>query len=190
MADGTGRGILVKKFLFFVTAIAAIGTVGYLAYMKQQYCVQQETGYTNVMDAARELTGELGQMVKNTDEGTVNEIFDFFQQKTEDGAWKSTESMEQAIREGKERFGVELQEEDAQQIVDTVEQLEAIGISPEDMLEEARNLYEEYGAEYVEHAEEAITNAVKTAAADMAESFVDYVTQTIQETVKNIFSGT
>lgn len=81
-------------------------------------------------------------------------------------------------------------QEQAQMIVDTVEQLESIGISTDELAEELQKIYAEYGAEYVENAEDAITNAVKKAASDIAESFVDYVANTVSETVKNIFSGT
>ena len=92
-----------------------------------------------------------------------------------------------ALQEGKEQFGVEISEADAQKIVDTVDQLEQFGFSPDTVIDEAKSLYEKYGEDCVDHVNEAMTNAVKAAAANAAESFADYLKESVTDTLQGIF---
>lgn len=180
----------MKKVFLFVIIVGIIGAAGYVAFMGQQYSTQLETGTAEVAATAREFAGQLGQVVKDTDSNTANEVLDFVKEKVDTGALKSQEGMEQAIQEGKERFGVEIQPEDARKIVDTVQQLESVGVSADSLIEEAQKLYQEYGADYVKHVEDAVTDVVKDAASQMADSFVDYVKESVSDTIKNVVSGT
>jgi len=82
---------------------------------------------------------------------------------------------------------VEISEADAQKIVDTVDQLEQFGFSPDTLIDEAKDLYEKYGEDCVDHVNEAVTNAVKAAAANAAESFADYLKESVTDTLQGIF---
>lgn len=136
---------------------------------------------------SRRNDGQFGQLVKNVDADTANQVLDFVRDKLDSGALDSQEGLKDALQEGKEQFGVEISEADAQKIVDTVDQLEQFGFSPDTVIDEAKSLYEKYGEDCVDHVNEAVTNAVKAAAANAAESFADYLKESVTDTLQGIF---
>lgn len=180
----------MKKAFLFIVTVCVVGAALYLGFMGKQYYSQKEVNYAEVTAAAQEFTGQIGQLVKNVDSDTANAVLDFAKEKVDSGALKSADGLNQAIAEGKEKFGVELQVEDAQKIVDTVEQLESLGLSADTIVDEAQKLYDEYGADCVEHVQDAVSNVVKEAATNVASDFADYVKESVTDTVQNAFSGT
>lgn len=177
----------MKKFFLCLLFVLMLGTAGYVVVLGQRYTARKESASVDYSAAVGEMTGQFGQLVKNVDSDTANQVLDFVRDKLDSGALDSREGLKDALQEGKEQFGVEISEADAQKIVDTVDQLEQFGFSPDTVIDEAKSLYEKYGEDCVNHVNEAVTNAVKAAAANTAESFADYLKESVTDTLQGIF---
>ena len=181
----------MKKFFVTLLLVLILGMAGYVVVLGQRYTAQKESNTVDYSAAVGEMTGQLGQLVKSVDADDANSFLDFLKEKADSGQLDSTEGLQSAIQEGQEQFGVEISEDNAQKIVDTVNKLEDYGISPDVVVDEAKELYEKYGEDCVDHVNEAVTNAVKDAAADAAEGFADYMKESVTDTIQGIFnSGT
>ena len=177
----------MRKFFLCLLFVLMLGTVVYIVVLGQRYTAQKESSSMDYSAAVGEITSQIGQLVKNVDADTVNKMLDFVKDKIDSGALESQDGLKDALQESKEQFGVEISEADAQKIVDTVDQLEQFGFSPDTVIDEAKSLYEKYGEDCAEHVNEAVTNAVKDAAANAAESFADYLKESVTDTLQGIF---
>lgn len=81
------------------------------------------------------------------------------------------DSIRQAIREGEETFGISLSEENKARVVGFMQTLDTIEVGAGDFMERAKQMYQKYGTEFVEEANDAINGAVKNAAKDGIRSF-------------------
>ena len=187
MDYGARRGVLVKKFFVTLVFVLMLGAAGYMVILGQRYHAQKESTSLDYSAAIGEAAGQFGQLVKNVDADTANEVLDFVKEKADSGALDSEEGLKAALQEGKEQFGVEISEADAQKLVDTVQKLEDIGFSPDTVIDEAKDLYQKYGEDCVDHVGEAVTNAVKDAASNAAEDFTDYLKESVTDTLQGIF---
>ena len=136
-----------------------------MVMLGQRYTARKESASVDYSAAVGEMTGQLGQLVKNVDADTANQVLDFVRDKLDSGALDSREGLKDALQEGKEQFG----------------------FSPDTVIDEAKSLYEKYGEDCVDHVNEAVTNAVKAAAANAAESFADYLKESVTDTLQGIF---
>lgn len=132
---------------------------------------------------------KLSEAVAGLDAETVKEIFDFVSEKVKDGSLKTESGRKEAIREGEEKFGVTVSEADAEKIVDVMEKLEDMGFSGEYVIESAEQLYDKYGADFVNHVDEVITEALEDAVTNAAESFFGNLWESAKNFFKNLFSG-
>lgn len=139
----------------------------------------------NAADIISQMKQQLSAVFDYVDQETAGELFSFFKDKITEGSLNSEEGILSAIEEGKEKFGVEISREDAQKLVDTMEKLEGIGFSPEYVVDKAESLYQQYGADFVEHVDEVVTDAVKSAASNAAGSFFD----DLKNSIKSFFDG-
>lgn len=136
-------------------------------------------------DAKEKLESALSQM----DDETVSAVFAFIKEKVQDGSLKSEEGIKEAVSEGKEKFGVDISEADAKKIVETMEKLEDLGFSGEYVIDKAQELYDRYGADFLNHADEVIGGAVQNAVAGATESFFHNLWESAKNFFKNLFSG-
>lgn len=81
------------------------------------------------------------------------------------------DSIMRAISEGEEKFDISLTEENKAGVVMFIKKLDAIETGAGDFVEQAKQMYQKYGAEFVEEANDAINGAVKNAAKDAVQSF-------------------
>lgn len=132
---------------------------------------------------------KLSEAVSSMDAETVKEMFGFMEEKVRDGSLKTEDGLSDAIREGEDKFGVTISEDDAKKVVETMEKLENMGFSGEYVLEKAEKLYDKYGADFVEHADEVIAGAVEDAVAGVAESFFHNLWESVKNFFQNLFSG-
>ena len=65
-----------------------------------------------------------------------------------------------------------------------MEKLEKMGFSAETVIDKAQKLYEDYGADFVDHVDELVKDAVKDAAQNAAESIL----QNVKNSAKAFFS--
>lgn len=154
-----------------------------------------ETGNTeeNAPVDILQLLGEAGDKLQEAFEGidseTAMEIFDFVGEKLSDGSLKTQEGLSDALREGEERFGIAVEKADAQKVVDTMEKLEELGFSGEYMIEKTKELYQEYGADFVAHVNEAVAGTVQQAVEDTAAAFFENLWESVKDFCESLFSG-
>lgn len=131
------------------------------------------------------VSGALAQL----DKDEVSEIFEFVKGKVSDGSLESEEGLKAAIKEGEEKFEVSIDESVARQIVDVMEMLEDMGFSREEIINKAQGLYQTYGADFLEHANEAFTEVVEEAVENAVTSFFDNLWKDIKSSVGNLFKS-
>ena len=145
---------------------------------------QHEVDIAEMLSGAKE---EITQALEQIDSEQAEEIFDFIKEKISDGSLKTEEGLNKAIKEGEEKFDVTVDKATAQQVVDVMEKLEELGFSGEDMMEKAKGLYEEYGADFIEHSNEVVADAVKDAVSKSVGSFFENVRSNIKDFFRNVF---
>ena len=140
-----------------------------------------------------ELLGDVGEKLSNAlsgmDDETAGEIFEFVKEKVQDGSLKSEDGIKKAISEGEEKFGVDISEADAKRIVETMEKLEDLGFSGEYVIDKAQELYNQYGADFLDHADEVIKGAVQNAVTGAADNFFHNLWESAKNFFKNLFNG-
>lgn len=98
------------------------------------------------------------------------------------------ESILRAIDEAEEEFGVSLDEKERDRIVSTLQKLDRLGIGTEEMLEQAKKLYQKYGEEIVHNANDAINEAVEDAVKSATDNFFQSMKSAVQGFFKDLFS--
>lgn len=85
------------------------------------------------------------------------------------------ESIRQAIAEGEGEFDITLKEETKDRVVGFMRTLDTVETGADDFAERAKRLYEKYGTEFVEQANDTINGAFKDAAEDAVHSFFESI---------------
>lgn len=147
----------------------------------------REIADTNLSSALNELitTGELTEAVKNVSNEDIEQLIAYVKEKVANGELETDEDIRAAITEGEERFGVNLAEADVQKIIDLMNKLEDMGLNSEYLISQAEKLYNKYGADIVNRADEAITEAVNDAVSQAADGFFE----SIKKSLKDFWNG-
>lgn len=193
----------MKKFLFGVL-IGALCVAGYMAYQGQKPDEQTADG-TIVLEIEASPDATADVMKDGAEGSSLPEAAGTDDAQTElpetavtDDVQADTTPDEPAddlpqnadeVQELAKQFDVELSQEDAQKLVDTMEKLEELGVSPDVVKEKATELYQKYGKDCVEHVQEAVTDAVKGAAENAAQNFADDVKQSVSNTVSGFLNS-
>jgi uncharacterized protein YpuA (DUF1002 family) len=111
--------------------------------------------FAEYQDRFKEFFGKL-------DEKTMTEAFDFLQKKASDGSLETEAGTRDAIDEGRKKFDVQISEKDLEKMIELIITLEEMGFDSEKIIEDAKALYEAYGADFVDHTEELVTEAIKS----------------------------
>ncbi len=119
-------------------------------------------------------TGEIA--TKSASSEQVEELIAYIKGKLAAGELDNEEEIRVAIAEGEEKFGVDLTDEEVQQIVDFMMKIKELGLDPNMLLDQAADLYEQYGDELLQKAQdpgfwESVGNFFVTA----GEAIVDFV---------------
>lgn len=139
---------------------------------------------SNVSDAVEQIKEQFGDVFENMDQETAGELFRFLKEKIAEGKLDSKEGIQDMIEEGEEKFDTQIDEETVKKMVGTMEKLEKMGFSAETVIDKAQKLYEDYGADFVDHVDELVKDAVKDAAQNAAESIL----QNVKNSAKAFFS--
>lgn len=83
------------------------------------------------------------------------------------------DSIRRAIDEGEQEFGLSLTEENKERVVGFMRTLDTMETGAGDFVERAKQMYQKYGTEFVEQANDAINGAVKNAAGNAVRSFFE-----------------
>ena len=175
-----------KIFLWMMTLFLSVSIIINVPYLP--VCASEESSID-----IDELLGDVGEKLSNAlsgmDDETAGEIFEFVKEKVQDGSLKSEDGIKKAISEGEEKFGVDISEADAKRIVETMEKLEDLGFSGEYVIDKAQELYNQYGADFLDHADEVIKGAVQNAVTGAADNFFHNLGESAKNFFKNLFNG-
>lgn len=177
----------MKKILLWMMTLLLSGSI-----IINVSCLSAHASEESSIDID-ELLGDVGDKLSDAlsgiDDETAGEIFKFVKEKVQDGSLESEDGIKKAISEGKEKFGVDISEADAKRVVETMEKLEDLGFSGEYVIDKAQELYNQYGADFLNHADEVIKGAVQNAVADAADNFFRNLWESAKNFFKNLFSG-
>ena len=175
-----------KIFLWMMTLFLSVSIIINVPYLP--VCASEESSID-----IDELLGDVGEKLSNAlsgmDDETAGEIFEFVKEKVQDGSLKSEDGIKKAISEGEEKFGVDISEADAKRIVETMGKLEDLGFSGEYVIDKAQELYNQYGADFLDHADEVIKGAVQNAVTSAADNFFHNLWESAKNFFKKLFGG-
>ena len=161
---------------------ALIGAVK--AYEKMENTTISDVSLSNALNELI-TTGQLAEAAKNVSNEEIEQLIAYIKEKVAGGELETEEDIRAAIKEGEERFGVVLAEEEIQRIIDLMNKLESMGLNSDYLISQAEKLYDKYGADIVNHADEAISEAVSDAVADAAKGFF----QDMKDSIKSFWNG-
>lgn len=164
---------------------ALIGAVK--AYEKMEGTAISEASLSSALDELI-TTGQLAEAAENVSGDEVEALIAYIKQKVANGELETDEDVRAAIAEGSEKFGVFLSEEEIQKIVDLMSKLRGMGLNSEYLISQAEKLYNKYGADIVNHADEAISEAVSGAVSGAAKGFFESMKDSIKDFWNGIFS--
>lgn len=129
------------------------GTAALIGAIKAYEVMSGENIPDSTLDTAlNELvaTGEIATKSANSEE--VEELIAYIKAKLAAGELETEEDIRSAIAEGEEKFGVALNEEEIQQIIDFMMKIKELGLDPNVLLDQAADLYEQFGDELLTKA--------------------------------------
>lgn len=135
---------------------------------------------------------QLKDFISAFDEDTISEAFDFLQEKIAEGKLDTESGIEEAIRQGKEKFDIDIEgnvsEEHIRSMLELATTLEEMGFNSESIIEHARSLYEEHGVNFVDHTEELFIRAVKESIWNTIKNAIISFFQSMGSFLRELFS--
>lgn len=159
---------------------ALIGAVK--AYEKMEGTTISDTSLSNALNELI-TTGELSEAAKNVDSEEIEQLIAWLKEKVANGELETDEDIRVAIKEGEAKFGVTLTEEEVQKVLHLMNKLESMGLDSEYLISQAEKLYNKYGADIVNYADEVISEVVSDAVSNAADGFF----QNIKNSVKGFW---
>ena len=172
----------MKKWLAILGVFLLVGMV--FPVQTVQASGKSEVDLEEMLKGVKE---QLAESLEEIDAEKAEEIFDFVKEKFADGSLKTDKGLENAIREGEEKFGMTVDKATAENVVEVMEKLEKLGFSGEDLVQKAKDLYGKYGADFADHANEAVSEAVKEAATEAVGGFFKNMWADTKSFFKNVF---
>lgn len=163
---------------------ALIGAVK--AYEKMEGTTISDASLSSALDELI-TTGELAEAAENVNSEEIEQLIAYIKEKVANGELETDEDIRAAVKEGEEKFGVTLTEEEIQKIITLMNKLEGMGLDSGYLISQAEKLYNKYGADLVNHADEAISEAVSDAVSSAAGSFWESVKSSVKEFWNNLF---
>ena len=131
-------------------------------------------------ESLSDLKESLEEVIQNVKPEDAKKIFNFINQKIEEGNWESETGIKEAISEGEKEFDVTLTEEQKNMILSMVSKIKKLGISPQFVLELAENVYEKYSID--------IKNEISENSQQIVEEVQNKVKEEVDKSIKNYFS--
>lgn len=161
---------------------ALIGAVK--GYEKMAGEVISDASLSNALDELI-TTGELAKAAENVSSDDIEKLIAYIKEKVANGELETDEDIRAAVEEGEERVGVTLTKEEVERIVSLMNKLESMGLNSDYLISQAEKLYKKYGTDIVNHADEAISEAVNDAVKNAANGFF----KSIKDSVTDFFNG-
>lgn len=147
------------------------GTAALIGAVKAYEQMSGEGVSDQVLDTAMNELIATGEIAQGEDNQVVEELVAFIKAKLATGELESEEDIEEAIKEGEAKFKVSLSEEDKEKILQVMQKIKELGLDPEKLLEQAQDLYDKFGDELLENAEEAVKESVSNSFSDYFNDF-------------------
>lgn len=122
------------------------GTAGLIGALKAYEAMSGKNVTENAIDTAmNELvtTGELAESSGNSEE--IAELVAFIKAQIAGKKLDTREEIDEAVREAVKEYGVELSEDEINQIVDLMVKIKKLGLDYNTLLDQAEDLYKKYG---------------------------------------------
>ena len=167
----------------FVTGPTEIsGTAALIGAIKGYEAMTGNTVSDQTIDTAmNELitTGTLETSEDSEDSEDIEQLVAYVKAKVAAGELDNEEEIRQAIGEGENKFDITLTEEEKQQIITVMNKIKELGLDPQKLLDQAADLYEKFGDDFLDHTGELVKDNVD-------QSVTDYFIQ-MGERVKSFF---
>lgn len=160
------------------------GTAALIGAVKAYEQISGEAVSDKILDTAMDEMITTGEIVKSVNNEDVEELIAFIKAKLAAGELTTDQDIQEAIKEGEEKFSISLTDEEKEKILQVMHKIKELGLDPEKLLDQAKGLYEQFGDELINNAEEVIKNSFK----DSISNFVSDFGSTVKEFFSNIFS--
>ena len=157
------------------------GTAALIGAVKAYEQVSGEIVSDKVLDTAMDEMITTGEIAGGENNEEIEELIAFIKAKLAAGELATDQDIQEAIKEGEEKFSVSLSDEEKEKILQVMHKIKELGLDPEKLLDQAKDLYAKFGDELINNAEEVIKNSFK-------ESVSDFFTD-MGSTVKNFFAN-
>lgn len=169
------------------------GTAGLIGALKAYEVMSDKTVSDVILDTSLDemiTTGELAESIKDVDSEEVESLIAWLKGKIAGGELDTGDetSVKETIEEGEKVFGVSLTDEEKEQIASLLKKLDSIGLDADYLIEQAQKLYDKYGLDLVENANDAINEAVGNAFTTAVDKFFQGIKTSISNFFKSIFS--
>lgn len=163
------------------------GTAGLIGALKAYEEMSGTRIPDNTLDTAlNELvtTGEIAAAAGSASSEDVEELVAFIKAKLANGELETDEDIKRAVEEGEIRFGVSLTDAEAQKIVDVMKKIDKLGLDPNVLLDQAKDLYDKFGDDLLNQADKALGEIFSNAVS----GFFKELGNKISNFFKNLFS--
>lgn len=144
--------------IFVVGPSQISGTAALIGAVKGYELLSGEDISDDTLDIALNemiTTGEITDALENADSEEVEALIAFVKAKLAAGDLETEADIRAAIEEGEDQFGVTLDESEIQQIIDVMNKIKGLGLDPSVLVNQAADLYEQFGADFLEHIDGA-----------------------------------
>lgn len=123
------------------------GTAALIGAMKAYAEMTGEPVDEQSLDAAMNeivVTGELGSMLANAQDGEVEEFIAYVKQQVLEGGLKDENSIRECIQEALKKYDFEMNEDEIQQLVDMLLKISKLDIDVNKLLDQAGSIYNQF----------------------------------------------
>lgn len=160
------------------------GTAALIGAVKAYEQVSGEIVSDKVLDTAMDEMITTGEIAEGENSEEIEELIAFIKAKLAAGELATDQDIQEAIKEGEEKFSVSLTDEEKEKILQVMHKIKELGLDPEKLLDQAKDLYAKYGDELINNAEEVIKKSFK----DSVSNFFSDMGSTVKNFFTNLFS--
>ena len=160
------------------------------------------TGYVNMIlaktkgtsgeESMSSLKESLEEVIQNIKPEDAQKILDFASEKIQDGSLETKQGIENAIKEGEQKFGVTLTKEQKDLIFSVIEKVKKLGIDPQFIVDQAEEIYKKYSKEIKDEVnqkkQELVEEVQEKVKEEITRSLTDYVSDMVNN-VKSFIKG-
>ena len=160
------------------------------------------TGYVNMIlaktkgtsgeESMSSLKESLEEVIQNIKPEDAQKILDFASEKIQDGSLETKQGIENAIKEGEQKFGVTLTKEQKDLIFTIIEKVKKLGIDPQFIVDQAEEIYKKYSKEIKDEVnqkkQELVEEVQEKVKEEITRSLTDYVSDMVNN-VKSFIKG-